>query len=53
MRAKIAKEWFEELDESVQADWVDLAKQEHDEAMARFKDVVTSPPSTEPVDRQK
>jgi len=53
LRAKIAKEWFKKLDDSEQADWAELAKQEHEEAMAQFKHATTAPPSTDPVDRQK
>jgi len=53
LRAQIAKEWFEKLDDETKADWADLAKEEHNEAMAQFKHATTSPPSTEPTDRQK
>jgi len=52
VRSAIAKKWFEALDEE-QAVWKDLAQEEYDEEVLQFNTVTTSPPSTDPVDRQK
>ena len=53
VRAKISNKWFEALDDEEKAEWKELAQLEHDEAVLQFKQATTSPPSTDPVDRQR
>lgn len=53
VRAKIAKQWFEALDDEEKDAWTEITQQAYDEEVIQFNNAIKSPPSTNPVDRQK
>jgi hypothetical protein len=53
VRDKVARDMFEQLPEEEKAQWVEQAKDEHEVAMARWKEDAEGNPSTAPADRQK
>ncbi|PPQ79593.1 hypothetical protein CVT24_010043 [Panaeolus cyanescens] len=53
LREKVAKELYGELPAEEKAEWERLAKEEHDEAIAKWEAALKRPPSTEPADRQR
>jgi len=53
LREATIKELFSAIPKEEQTDWVRWAKEEHEEALAQWKEEVSSPPSTQPKDRQR
>ncbi|KAJ3503663.1 hypothetical protein NLJ89_g8330 [Agrocybe chaxingu] len=53
IRESVAKEMFASLSEQEKEEWAQVAKDEHAALLAKYKSEVESPPSTEPVDRQR
>ena len=53
LRATIARRIFDALPVEEQKNWAELAKEEHEAALARWKVETTSEPSKDPVDRQQ
>ena len=53
MREAILKELFAAVPKEEQEVWARLAKEEHDNAVKKWKEEVSSGPSTEPEDRQR
>ncbi|PPQ80261.1 hypothetical protein CVT24_006601 [Panaeolus cyanescens] len=53
LREKVAKEMYAQLTGDEKEDWTRLAKEEHDEALRQFEEMVNKPPSQLPEDRQK
>jgi len=53
LRETIIKRLFSDLPQEEQLDWARLAKEEHAEAVKKWKDDIVGPPSTDPEDRQR
>ena len=53
VRDKVAQELFERLSKEEQQQWVEQANEEHDAAVAKWKEETEGRPSTTPADRQR
>jgi len=53
VRNKVARELFERLSKEEQQQWVEQANEEHNAAVAKWKEETEGRPSTMPVDRQR
>jgi hypothetical protein len=53
LREKVAKEFFANLSQEEKTSWANRAKDEHHEAVEKWKRESTVSPSTDPADRQK
>ena len=53
VRDKVAREMYNLLSPEEKAQWVEQAKEEHEAAMAKWKNDVEGSPSTTPEDRQR
>jgi hypothetical protein len=53
VRDKVARELFERLSKEEQQQWVEQANEEHDAAVAKWKEETEGRPSTTPADRQR
>lgn len=53
LREKLSKEMFAALAKEEKEEWEQAAKNEHQEAIAKFEHDLKSPPSTNPADRQR
>ena len=53
VRDKVARELFEKLPEVEQQEWVEQANEEHETALAKWKQETEGKPSTTPADRQR
>ena len=53
MRDKVARELFEKLPEIEQKQWVEQANEEHEAAVAKWKEETEGNPSIAPADRQR
>jgi hypothetical protein len=53
VRDKVAREMYNLLSPEEKAQWVGQAKEEHEAAMAKWKDDIEGSPSTAPEDRQR
>lgn len=53
LRTKVYKEQYDDLELEEKEEWESIAKQQHDAALKKIHDMLTSPASTEPEDRQR
>lgn len=53
IREKVVKELYAALEPAVRADWTRIAKDDHDEAVAKWENDLKGPASTCPIYRQK
>jgi hypothetical protein len=53
LRSTIARKFFEALPVEEQKNWSELAKEEHEAALERWKQDTSGEPSKDPVDRQQ
>jgi len=53
VRNKVARELFERLSKEEQQQWVEQANEEHNAAVAKWKEETEGRPSTMPADRQR
>jgi hypothetical protein len=53
VRDKVAREMYDLLPQEEKSQWIEQAKEEHEEAMAKWKEDSEGSPSTTPEDRQR
>lgn len=53
LRTKVYKEQYDELDSEEKEEWENKAQEQYDATVKHIKDMLESPASTQPEDRQK